>query len=148
MDQTTIKTLYVFVEIGIDSKHLRETIRANFPADRDAFYSGLLEDEEGRAKVPAGTAIGIGKHLQIEQGPGTDDERPATGRVRLALVSTIQFVASLQQLKEDLSSETEGYECVVPRAKPLSPGEILGCTAPKLSDVDALMCVLFADAKG
>ena len=87
---------------------------------------------------------------------------------RLALVSTIQFVAALQRLKEDLSAEyaeehgfwpvhklengdageqpntgptfSRGkYEATIPRSKPLSPGEILGCTAPRLSDVDALM---------
>jgi 2-(3-amino-3-carboxypropyl)histidine synthase len=93
-------------------------------------------------------------------------------RTRLALVSTIQFVAALQKLKEDLSSEyqavtrespslligngTNGgsaqqerkdkfwigaYEATIPRSKPLSPGEILGCTAPFLKDVDALMSV-------
>jgi 2-(3-amino-3-carboxypropyl)histidine synthase len=32
------------------------------------------------------------------------------------------------------------YEIVIPQSKPLSPGEVLGCTAPKLDDdVDALM---------
>lgn len=33
------------------------------------------------------------------------------------------------------------YEVVIPQCRPLSPGEILGCTAPKLGDVDGLMCV-------
>ncbi|CAE7120874.1 unnamed protein product, partial [Rhizoctonia solani] len=84
---------------------------------------------------------------------------------RLALVSTIQFVAAVQRLKDDLSvengkapaglltqSESEQstrpklwhgrYEATIPRSKPLSPGEILGCTAPKLSnDVDAIVYV-------
>ncbi len=32
-----------------------------------------------------------------------------------------------------------GYEASIPRSKPLSPGEILGCTAPRLSDADAIM---------
>jgi 2-(3-amino-3-carboxypropyl)histidine synthase len=91
---------------------------------------------------------------------------------KLALVSTIQFVAALQRLKEDLSMTSPGdlsppvnllgseassdvfgdppestrsafwtgkYEVTIPRSKPLSPGEILGCTAPRLEDVDALM---------
>jgi len=31
------------------------------------------------------------------------------------------------------------YEVTIPRSKPLSPGEILGCTAPRLNDVDALI---------
>lgn len=96
---------------------------------------------------------------------------------KLALVSTIQFVAAVQTLKGQLEVElpplegdgeelVEGeigegavrrmmkedklvderklwrgkYEVVVPQTKPLSPGEILGCTAPKLAaDVDALL---------
>jgi len=91
-------------------------------------------------------------------------------RTRLALVSTIQFAASLNRLKEDLSveigedttfaqqllrpsahdpsaivprsssqSDSGKYEVTVPRSKPLSPGEILGCTAPRLNDVDAIL---------
>ncbi|XP_023930112.1 2-(3-amino-3-carboxypropyl)histidine synthase subunit 1 isoform X2 [Lingula anatina] len=38
----------------------------------------------------------------------------------LALVSTIQFVAAIQ-------------------SKPLSPGEILGCTSPRLEDIDVII---------
>jgi len=48
----------------------------------------------------------------------------------IALVSTIQFVASLQQAKALIPE----YSIIVPQSKPLSGGEILGCTAPKLSD--------------
>ncbi|KDQ29104.1 hypothetical protein PLEOSDRAFT_1063861 [Pleurotus ostreatus PC15] len=114
MDQTTIKTLYVFVEIGIDSTHLVQTIRANFPDTRNEFHEALLDDEEARSKLAEAT--------------------------RLALVSTIQFVAALQHLKEQLTILNTGrYDVTIPRAKPLSPGEILGCTAPQLGDVDAIL---------
>lgn len=56
----------------------------------------------------------------------------------LALVSTIQFVPTLQSVhKSELLSE---YQLTVPQCKPLSPGEILGCTSPKLSsDVEAVV---------
>lgn len=47
----------------------------------------------------------------------------------LAFVSTIQFVAALHAIKPVLS---EDYNVVVPQSKPLSPGEILGCTSPSL----------------
>ncbi|XP_076002704.1 2-(3-amino-3-carboxypropyl)histidine synthase subunit 1 [Genypterus blacodes] len=47
----------------------------------------------------------------------------------LALVSTIQFVAALQAVSQVL---TPDYEVVVPQCRPLSPGEILGCTSPRL----------------
>ncbi|XP_030041620.1 2-(3-amino-3-carboxypropyl)histidine synthase subunit 1 isoform X2 [Microcaecilia unicolor] len=55
----------------------------------------------------------------------------------LALVSTIQFVSALQAVSQVLRSE---YHVIVPQSKPLSPGEILGCTSPRLEqDVDAVV---------
>jgi 2-(3-amino-3-carboxypropyl)histidine synthase len=58
----------------------------------------------------------------------------------LALVSTVQFVASLQAVKTALSHE--GFSVIVPQCSPLSPGEILGCTSPVIpKDVDALVYV-------
>ena len=122
--------------------------------------------------------------LQIEAAhsiPEPEGEASNTiERTRLALVSTIQFVAALQNLKDDLTTEytvpetkkeekaagliedgkpvsvplgqtsssgsylkesTGTYDATIPRSKPLSPGEILGCTAPKLGDVDAILFV-------
>jgi 2-(3-amino-3-carboxypropyl)histidine synthase len=182
VDQTSIKTLYVFVEIGIDSYHLAQSVRLNFPSDRRRFHEALLGSEETDSKIPIGTQIGPSR-LRIE-GPSHADRSDDKNSVlsisdpeptRLALVSTIQFVTALQRLKDDLtqdaqncpstqstprpvdqinSSATEGdvtsltdelnprfgrYEATIPRSKPLSPGEILGCTAPRLGDVDALM---------
>lgn len=98
---------------------------------------------------------------------------PVEDITRLALVSTIQFVAAVQALrtaleaalpqleKEDAAAEEQDrddmlakmrrgdigvwrgkYEITIPQSRPLSPGEVLGCTAPKLTDVDALMYVL------
>ncbi|XP_056414688.1 2-(3-amino-3-carboxypropyl)histidine synthase subunit 1 [Hyla sarda] len=55
----------------------------------------------------------------------------------LAFVSTIQFVSALQASVQDLRPE---YKVVIPQSKPLSPGEILGCTSPRLeSSVDAVV---------
>ncbi|CAE6412399.1 unnamed protein product [Rhizoctonia solani] len=164
IDTTTIKTLYIFVEIAIDSEHLTNTIRMNFPSSRHTFRERLLTDEH----IPTGENIHSGKPaLAIEAAPedtkgkskAPEEDQPT----RLALVSTIQFVAAVQRLKDDLSveggpaglitgSESEEsarpkmwhgrYEAMIPRSKPLSPGEILGCTAPRLSnDVDALVYV-------
>nr|XP_022336826.1 2-(3-amino-3-carboxypropyl)histidine synthase subunit 1-like [Crassostrea virginica] len=47
----------------------------------------------------------------------------------LALVCTIQFVAALQAASQELKDK---YTVIIPQSKPLSPGEILGCTSPKL----------------
>lgn len=54
----------------------------------------------------------------------------------LAIVSTIQFVTTLHSVAKSLRSE--GYVVTVPQCKPLSPGEILGCTAPKTNS-DAIV---------
>ncbi|KAH7916134.1 putative diphthamide synthesis protein-domain-containing protein [Hygrophoropsis aurantiaca] len=186
IDQTSIKTLYIFVEIAIDASHLAQSVRLNFPSDRQKFHESLLGSEERDALIPAGKQIGQTRHLRIEGPQATIDNlssgdnnahtSPSSGDpTRLALVSTIQFVAALQRLKEDLMTEykdvnmlsqpigllsdthsSEGkddtassspenglwigqYEATIPRSKPLSPGEILGCTAPALKNVDALL---------
>ncbi|KAG9331963.1 hypothetical protein JZ751_016320 [Albula glossodonta] len=47
----------------------------------------------------------------------------------LALVSTIQFVTALQSVSAALK---EKYDVLVPQCRPLSPGEILGCTSPHI----------------
>lgn len=98
VDQTPIKTLYIFVDIQIDPPHLLATIRRNFPA---------------------------GHHL--------------------ALVATIQFVATIHSIRDDLERGVDGQagmKITIPQSKPLSPGEILGCTAPRLaSDVAGIVYV-------
>ncbi|KAG8973925.1 Diphthamide biosynthesis protein 1, partial [Tulasnella sp. 427] len=187
IDVTTIRTLYVFVEIGVDNTHLAQTIRANFPSDRAQFQKQILDAEELNANAAAGTLLTGVARLRLE-GPTAVDTLPEdtpdparAAKTKLALVSTIQFVSAVQKLHEDLSADlppekssvplprrTAGliasagdspsqadsnvdrnielysgqYETVIPRSKPLSPGEILGCTAPSLpSDVDALLYV-------
>ncbi|XP_030034963.1 2-(3-amino-3-carboxypropyl)histidine synthase subunit 1 [Manduca sexta] len=85
IDQTSsIKVLYIFVDIKIDPSHFLDTIKLNF------------------AK-----------------------------KTNIALVSTIQFVTTLHSVAKTL--RTEDYLVTVPQCKPLSPGEILGCTAPKVT---------------
>ena len=144
------------------------------------FRESLLLSEEEDSRIPAGKRIQKGQHLRIE-GPSSSDDGDARSAnvgfepTRLALVSTIQFVAALSRLKDDLTTEysdpqrpsgpvgllengeskvesafvgtdssargfwTGKYDAVIPQSKPLSPGEILGCTAPYLNNVDALL---------
>jgi len=139
--------------------HLAQTIRHNFPDNRSSFHAALLDETSpDNDKKPGERLEGPDKirHLRITDSEestvistiANNEEEPKT---KFALVSTIQFVAALQRLKEDLSVTDEAragsgwkgyYETTIPRSKPLSPGEILGCTAPKLEDdVDALMLV-------
>ncbi|KAI8379227.1 putative diphthamide synthesis protein-domain-containing protein [Radiomyces spectabilis] len=91
VDITEINTLYVFVDIGIDTDHFIATIRKNF--------------EPGK---------------------------------KLVLVGTIQFGTALQAARTALA---DTYQVVVPQSKPLSPGEILGCTSPKMPGMDAIVCI-------
>nr|MBE5724750.1 putative diphthamide biosynthesis protein 1 [Cucujiformia] len=56
---------------------------------------------------------------------------------KLALVSTIQFLTTLQAVGNKLKEE--GYEVSLPQSKPLSGGEILGCTAPIIRCCDAVI---------
>ena len=58
---------------------------------------------------------------------------------KLALMSTVQYVATLYAVKTALDKQINMF---IPQIKPLSPGEVLGCTAPRLpSDTDALVFV-------
>lgn len=178
IDTTRIKTLYVFVEIAIDQDHLTQTMRLNLPSSRTEFHKKILSDDASSPLIPAGTKIGPAAPLRLEAAPdstSSQGQKPPEHHAptRLAIVSTIQFVAAVQRLRDDLSmapapdaspllieanhdaelvieSALEApasshtpyaspYEATIPRSKPLSPGEILGCTAPVLANVDALM---------
>ncbi|XP_037787874.1 2-(3-amino-3-carboxypropyl)histidine synthase subunit 1 [Penaeus monodon] len=59
--------------------------------------------------------------------------------VPLALVSIIQFVSSLQKMAQDLKSC--GYTVCVPQCRPLSPGEVLGCTSPPVPEGHTIICL-------
>lgn len=66
-----------------------------------------------------------------------DNFRPGT---RLALAGTIQFGAAVQGARAALLRDFPALE--VPQCKPLSPGEVLGCTAPCVApDTEALVFV-------
>lgn len=56
---------------------------------------------------------------------------------KLSLVSTIQFLATLHSIANQLKEI--GYDVILPQSKPLSAGEILGCTAPVLRCTDAII---------
>ena len=58
---------------------------------------------------------------------------------RLALQGTIQFSNCLPLVQAALSDA--GYVVQIPRVRPLSAGETLGCTAPEITGADALVFV-------
>ena len=94
VDVTTIKTLYVFVDISIDTAHLLATLERNFQ-------------------------------------PGKT----------IAMVGTIQFNATLHTIKPALQSA--GFDVLIPQIMPLSKGEILGCTSPRLSSEAGVDLILY-----
>jgi len=63
----------------------------------------------------------------------------------LALVSIVQFVASLQTLAKALREL--GYTVLVPQSHPLSPGEVLGCTSPPLPATPRYTIVALGDGR-
>jgi 2-(3-amino-3-carboxypropyl)histidine synthase len=60
----------------------------------------------------------------------------------LSLLGTIQFRQALVEAKPLL--EERGFSVAIPQAKPLSPGEVLGCTSPY---VDTPVVVFCADGR-
>ncbi|KIY65449.1 hypothetical protein CYLTODRAFT_379476 [Cylindrobasidium torrendii FP15055 ss-10] len=128
-----MRTLYVFVEIGIDVRHAEQTVRANLPNMRTQFDDFIDDLARQDGVVSPGDKLGgRGRWLAIRGEATTDvsaEEKQQEEHTRLALVSTIQFATALSDLREALSE----YGTLVPRSHPLSPGEILGCTAPTLS---------------
>ena len=98
VDVTKIKTLYVFVNINIDTSHLLVTLERNFQ---------------------------VGKTI--------------------AMVGTIQFNATLHIVKPLL--EHAGFKTIIPQISPLSKGEILGCTSPKLAEDAADLILYLGDGR-
>ena len=94
VDVTKIKTLYVFVDISIDTKHLLASLQRNFQ-------------------------------------PGK----------KIAMVGTIQFNATLHAIKAEL--EQAGFAVLIPQIAPLSRGEILGCTSPRLPASEQVDLILY-----
>ena len=95
---TKIQTLYVFVDISIDTDHLLAAMESNFQSGK-----------------------------------------------RIAMVGTIQFNATLHNVRSRL--ERLGFTVIIPQIAPLSKGEILGCTSPKLKSSDADMIVYLGDGR-
>lgn len=70
----------------------------------------------------------------------------------VVLAGTIQFGAAIRTAKPEL--EAAGFRVLVPQSKPLSAGEVLGCTAPTISlsgfgndDVEDVVIVFVADGR-
>jgi len=113
-----IDTIYVFVTIKFDVEHAVDSIRTLLT--QEVKSSGMEKEK---------------KQIRI-----CSEEECTQTNLNVALVSTIQFAMSLPVMKESLESElaeqmeSRRIQITIPRSKPLSGGEILGCTAPKVKD--------------
>jgi 2-(3-amino-3-carboxypropyl)histidine synthase len=65
--------------------------------------------------------------------------------MKLALSGTIQFSTAIHAAKAHLVADFP--DLVIPQAKPLSPGEVLGCTAPSLPKGSIEAVVFVADGR-
>eukprot|EP00580_Thalassiosira_gravida_P019920 CAMPEP_0201659230 /NCGR_PEP_ID=MMETSP0494-20130426/2056_1 /ASSEMBLY_ACC=CAM_ASM_000839 /TAXON_ID=420259 /ORGANISM="Thalassiosira gravida, Strain GMp14c1" /LENGTH=611 /DNA_ID=CAMNT_0048136641 /DNA_START=44 /DNA_END=1879 /DNA_ORIENTATION=- len=123
---TVIPCLYVFVEIRVDVQHLVDCVKLTFS-----------EEEKERQKVGN---TGEGKN-DPDGSDGTSDSAP-TRIIEALVMGTVQFrsavVESALRLNNSASApevtspslDQVQFQAIVPQAKPLSPGEVLGCTAP------------------
>uniref|UniRef100_H2Z3Y6 2-(3-amino-3-carboxypropyl)histidine synthase subunit 1 n=1 Tax=Ciona savignyi TaxID=51511 RepID=H2Z3Y6_CIOSA len=64
---------------------------------------------------------------------------------KIAVVSTVQFITTLQSSKREL--EEDEIEILIPQSKPLSPGEVLGCTSGNVSNMNADALVYLGDGR-
>ncbi|PHU14765.1 Diphthamide biosynthesis protein 1 [Capsicum chinense] len=67
----------------------------------------------------------------------------------IVMAGTIQFATAIRAVKPEL--EKLGFSVLVPQAKPLSAGEVLGCTAPsvrnRFADGEDVVLVFVADGR-
>ena len=63
----------------------------------------------------------------------------------LLLISTVQFIKILQFAKKEL--EKKNIKVIIPQSRPLSAGEVLGCTSPDMSSSGADAIVYLGDGR-
>ncbi|KAJ8560266.1 hypothetical protein K7X08_004324 [Anisodus acutangulus] len=67
----------------------------------------------------------------------------------IIMAGTIQFGSAIRAVRPEL--QKLGFSVLIPQAKPLSAGEVLGCTAPsvknRLTDIENVVLVFVADGR-
>lgn len=85
--------------------------------------------------------------LQQEQ-PQPSHNTPTT----LYLLATIQFRHALSYIQKEMKNDPNNSHLtvIIPQVKPLSPGEVLGCTSPRLThnnNNSRIRCLFIADGR-
>ncbi|KAH9814708.1 putative diphthamide synthesis protein-domain-containing protein [Melampsora americana] len=148
VDDYTAKSLGCeMLKLASTRSHLLDTVRANFPIHLPSASSLDVpsREMESSASTRQGTLVGTVQFVAAVQGLKTDLEQlsPLPGFSERLKIT--EGPDSDEILRRKVLSSTQTpieFRVTVPQVKPLSPGEILGCTAPKLnSDVDAILYV-------
>ena len=121
---TVIPCLYVFVEIRVDSQHLIDCVKLTFANEEKCRVQNIEEKDGNSVSTPPPPTTRIIEALVM----GTVQFRSAVveSSQRLDGASTVSTTSS----SPDHQGVNVHFEAIVPQAKPLSPGEVLGCTAP------------------
>ncbi|RVW36129.1 2-(3-amino-3-carboxypropyl)histidine synthase subunit 1 [Vitis vinifera] len=126
------------------SLHLSDIFTSYAGADHclvlgDVTYGACCVDDLSAAALEADLLIHYGHSCLLNL--------PPAGQIVLA--GTIQFSSAIRAAKPEL--EKAGFRVLIPQSKPLSAGEVLGCTAPKISKTsficDDVVAVFVADGR-
>jgi 2-(3-amino-3-carboxypropyl)histidine synthase len=131
-----VRVLYVFVQIDFDVSHLVRVVRGHFPAGQHLVVAGTIQF--GPAVHQVATQLRDGDpEEEEEKGGGVGEEKGAV----------VGSGGGETGAEGALVRRRAGrYVVTVPQATPLSPGEVLGCTSPRLGEgVDAI--VFIADGR-
>ncbi|KAL3803105.1 hypothetical protein ACHAW5_001969 [Stephanodiscus triporus] len=137
LNRTSLPCLYVFVEICVDVGHLVDCVRLTFEGE-EAERRGGGRGRRGDADLDYGTTLG--------------EVDPPSLVVEACVMGTVQFRSAVMEAArllddrdddddDDVDDSPAGdgrrrrcavvrFRSIVPQAKPLSPGEVLGCTSP------------------
>jgi len=101
------------------------------------------QEEPKKKKTTKLAVVGTIQFVAAVQGLKSDLEIEEASRSEQLAIEAPPSESQLQetdQTNRQSQKKEEAFEIIVPQVKPLSPGEILGCTAPRLADdVDALL---------
>lgn len=118
----------------------------NDTRSKPALAIGTDEESSSSSTTPASqnchlAIVGTVQFLNAVHGLKVDLEDPIkNSRLRNAARKAITMTGEESDTVPTIGSEKVEWRITIPQVKPLSPGEILGCTAPKLpADVDGLL---------
>jgi 2-(3-amino-3-carboxypropyl)histidine synthase len=124
IDGCSIKVMYIFVTVGLDLEHFVKCIRTNFPVTAKLALISTVQFTHALAAAKALLAV-----------PLTSDLPATCSGSAPVFVEIVGGGAAMGVQPPGVSGAPEPYLGIsVPQAKPLSQGEILGCTSPELSE--------------